>query len=59
MVENLREVVAPGEEPNVNDLIARTGLSVPQCLAGVEELVDMGWLEQTSELAWRLPVHKD
>ncbi len=54
----LREVVAPREEVNVNDLMSRTGLSVPECLAGVDELVELGWLEQAGEVGWRLPVRK-
>lgn len=51
----LREVVAPREEVNVNDLMSRTGLSVPECLASVDELVEMGWLEEAGESGWRLP----
>ena len=51
----LREVLAPREEVNVNDLMSRTGLSVPECLAGVDELVELGWLEEAGEACWRLP----
>ncbi len=54
----LREVVAPKEEVNVNDLMSRTGLSVPECLAAVDELVELGWLEQAGDVAWRLPIRK-
>lgn len=54
-LRSVREVVAPREEVHVNDLIARTGLSVPQCLASVEELVDLGWLEPAGDATWRLP----
>ncbi len=54
----LREVVVPREEVTVNDLMSRTGLSVPECLAGVDELVELGWLEQAGEVGWRLPVRK-
>lgn len=54
----LREVVAPKEEVNVNDLISRTGLSVPECLAGVDELVELGWLEEAGEAGWRLPLRR-
>ena len=57
-LRTLREVVAPKEEVNVNDLVARTGLSVPQCLASVDELVELGWLEESGETAWRLPTRK-
>ncbi|RMB60286.1 DNA-processing protein DprA [Tessaracoccus antarcticus] len=51
----LREAVAPKEEVNVSDFMTRTGLSVPECLAGVDELVELGWLEQAGEAGWRLP----
>ncbi len=51
----LREAVAPRETATVNDLIARTGLSVPECLASVDELVELGWLEEAGDNAWRLP----
>ena len=54
----LREVVAPREEVTVNDLMGRTGWSVPRCLAAAEELMEMGWLEPVGETAWRLPVRK-
>lgn len=54
----LREVVAPKEEVNVTDLLIRTGLSVPECLAGVDELVELGWLEEVGEAGWRLPAGK-
>ena len=54
-LRSLREVVAPREEVGVVELMARTGLSVPECMAGVHELVELGWLEQASEVAWRLP----
>ncbi|MDO5737270.1 MAG: DNA-processing protein DprA [Propionibacteriaceae bacterium] len=54
----VREVVAPREEINVNDLIERTGLSVPECLVAVDELVELGWLEQAGEIGWRLPLRK-
>ncbi len=54
----LREVVAPKEEVNVNDLMSRTGLSVPECLASVDELVELGWLEEAGEAGWRLPTCK-
>lgn len=54
-LRSLREVVAPREEVGVADLMARTGLSVPECLAGVDELVELGWLEPAGEVAWRLP----
>lgn len=54
-LRSLREVVAPREEVGVAELMARTGLSVPECLAGVDELVELGWLEQAGEVAWRLP----
>lgn len=52
----LREAVAPREEVGVNELMVRTGLSVPACLAAADELVELGWLEQTGESGWRLPV---
>lgn len=51
----LREVLVPKEEVNVNDLMSRTGLSVPECLAGVDELVELGWLEEAGDACWRLP----
>ncbi len=54
----LREAVAPKEEVNVNDLMSRTGLSVPDCLASVDELVEMGWLEEAGETGWRLPTSR-
>lgn len=57
-LRGLREVVAPREEVTVNDLVARTGLSVPECLAGAAELVELGWLEEAGEAAWRLPFGK-
>lgn len=54
-LRSVREVVAPGEEAHVNDVVARTGLSVPECLASLEELVELGWLEQAGDGTWRLP----
>ncbi len=54
----VREAVSAKEEVNVNDLMSRTGLSVPECLAVVDELVELGWLEEAGELGWRLPVRK-
>ncbi len=57
-LRGLREVVAPREEVTVNDLMSRTGLSVPECLASVDELVELGWLEGVGEASWRLPTGK-
>ena len=52
----LREAVAPREEVGLAALMARTGLSVPECMAGVGELVELGWLEEAGEAGWRLPL---
>ncbi len=57
-LRTLREVVAPREEVNVNDLVSRTGLSVRDALAGMDELVELGWLEEAGEAGWRLPTGK-
>lgn len=54
----LREAVAPKEEVGLAELLTRTGLTVPQCMAGVAELVELGWLEQVGETGWRLPVRQ-
>lgn len=54
-LRTLREVVAPREEVGVAELMSRTGLSVPECLASLGELVELGWLEEAGESGWRLP----
>lgn len=54
----LREAVAPREDVGLAELLARTGLTVPECMAGVSELVELGWLEAAGETGWRLPVRR-
>lgn len=55
-LRQLREAFRPREELGVSELSARTGLAVVDCLAGVDELVEGGWLEEVAgSPAWRLP----
>lgn len=54
-LRELREVVGSGEALGVADLSARTGLSIPACMAGAAELVEMGWLEEVEPQRWALP----
>ncbi|MCC2593233.1 DNA-processing protein DprA [Tessaracoccus sp. OS52] len=51
----LREALSPREAVGVAELCARTGLGVSDALAGVDELVEGGWLEEAGPQAWRLP----
>ena len=55
----VREAVAPREGIGTAELSARTGLSVMQCLAAVDELVETGWLEQPEPGLWSLPSKGD
>lgn len=54
-LRQLREVVASGESLGVGDFSARTGLSVPACMAGAAELAESGWLEEVEPQRWALP----
>lgn len=54
-LRQLREAVVPREEVGAAELSARTGLSIAACLAGVDELVELGWLEERSPQRWALP----
>ena len=51
----VREAVAVREQVSISDLSARTGLSVAQCLAAVDELVEDGWLARQGPGQWSLP----
>lgn len=55
-LQQLREAFRPREELGVAALSTRTGLGVVDCLAGVDELVEKGWLEEAEAQVWRLPV---
>lgn len=54
----LREAFRPREEVGVAELSARTGLSIAECLAGVDELVELGWLEERGPQQWGLPTRR-
>ena len=54
-LRQLREVVASGESLSVGDFSARTGLGVPDCMAGAAELAESGWLEEVEPQRWALP----
>lgn len=51
----IREVVGAREALTVAELSARTGLSIPACLAGAAELAESGWLEELEGQQWALP----
>ncbi|GAB3822595.1 DNA-processing protein DprA [Tessaracoccus terricola] len=54
-LRELREAFRPREELGVAELAGRTGATVVDCLAGVDELVERGWLEEVAPQTWRLP----
>ncbi len=54
-LRQLREAVGSGETLGVAEFSARTGLSIPACMAGASELAETGWLEEVQPLRWALP----
>lgn len=54
-LRSIREAFRPREALGVGDISQLTGQSIPDCLAGVDELVELGWLEESGPQAWRLP----
>lgn len=51
----VREAIAAREEVGVAVVSGRTGLTVPRCLAALDELVEKGWLEGRDGGLWALP----
>lgn len=51
----IREVVGARETLTVADISARTGLSIPACIAGAAQLAEAGWLEELAGQQWALP----
>ncbi|MFV0427877.1 MAG: DNA-processing protein DprA [Arachnia sp.] len=51
----VREAIGAREQVSSAELSQRTGLSVMECLAAAEELVELGWLVAAEPAGWRLP----
>lgn len=51
----VREAIHVGEEATAGALARRAGLTMMQCLAALQLLLDEGWVEQSLSGEWRLP----
>lgn len=54
-LREIREVVSAREEVSVDELAARTGKTIFECLTAAGELADLGWLEPRPGGLWALP----
>lgn len=52
---SVREAVGARETLGLAELSARTGLSIPVCMAATAELTESGWLEEVDFQQWALP----
>ncbi len=53
----VRESMPSKAAMNLTDLVAATGLSVPDVLAATAELMELGWLEESAQ-GWQLPARR-